>query len=312
MSKLVEPNASEREVAKLNAKIISGPSAYTAAEIDIAEFIDLDQFPVHDLSSPVRADLVEHCRADLASVGCSHVPHFIRQSAVKKMRDEAHRLMAEARPADDRINPYLVADDKTLPEDHPKRHFQTRTSSFINSDLLEADSLLRKIYDCDVLVHFFSDCLGVAPIYRWADPLGRNPYSVMNDGDYFPWHFDGNEFTVSVLVQESDAGGDFEYCPNIRTPKNENFDEVRAVLKGAREKVKVLSLKTGDLQIFKGRYSMHRVTPTKGPNPRIIALPTYVTNPYLVNRPHHAKAFYGRNLPIHHDRELDRLDQLAD
>lgn len=312
MSKLVERNISELEVAELNAKIIGGPSAYTAAEIDITEFIDLDEFPVHDLSSPKRADLVKQCRADLASVGCSHVPQFIRQSAVKKMRDEAHRLMAQARPADDRINPYLVADDQSLPADHPKRHFQTRTSSFINSDLLEADSLLRKIYDCDVLVHFFSDCLGVAPIYRWADPLGRNPYSVMNDGDYFPWHFDGNEFTVSVLVQESDEGGDFEYCPNIRTPNNENFDDVRAVLQGAREAVKVLSLKVGDLQIFKGRYSMHRVTPAQGPNPRIIALPTYVTNPYLVNRPHHAKAFYGRNLPIHHERELDRLDQLAD
>lgn len=302
----------ENKIAELNARAITGPSAYAAAEIDIAEFLDLDDFPIHDLASPKRAELVAQCQADLSAVGCSHVPQFVRQSAVDKMCDEAHRLMAEARPADDRINPYLLADDETLPADHPKRFFQTRTSSFINSDLLEADSILRKIYDCDVLVHFFSDCLGVAPIYRWADPLGRNPYSVMNDGDYFPWHFDGNEFTVSVLVQESDEGGDFEYCPNIRSPKQENFDDVQSVLKGGREKVNVLSLKTGDLQIFKGRYSMHRVTPAIGPNPRIIALPTYVTNPYLMNRPHHAKAFYGRNLPIHHERELDRLDQLAD
>lgn len=303
---------SEDEITELNAKIVSGPSAYAAAEIDISEFLDLEQFPIHDLSSSKRADLVNQCRVDLESVGCSHVPNFIRQDAIAKMRAEAHRLMEKARPADDRISPYLVADDPSLPEQHPKRFFQTRTSSFINSDLLETDSLLRKIYDCDVLVHFFSDCLGVAPIYRWADPLGRNPYSVMHDGDYFPWHFDGNEFTVSVLVQESDDGGDFEYCPNIRNPKQENFDDVRSVLNGDRERVKVLSLKTGDLQIFKGRYSMHRVTPTRGENPRIIALPTYVTNPYLMNRPHHAKAFYGRYLPIHAERELDRLDQLTD
>jgi hypothetical protein len=245
-------------------------------------------------------------------VGCSHVPGFILDSAVAEMQAEAHRLMPYARQAAARINPYLIADDPSLPEDHPKRTFAARTSAFINSDRLEPHSLLRKIYDSDVMVHFVAECLNQGPIYRWADPLGRNPYSVMNHGDYFPWHFDGNDFTVSILVQESDEGGDFEYCPDIRKPNNENFPEVKKVLKGERDRVEVLSLKTGDLQLFKGRYSMHRVTPTQGPNPRIIALPTYVTNPYLVNRPHHAEAFYGHNLPIHYERDMARLDNLTD
>ncbi len=290
----------------------SGPTAFSAAEIRLEDFIDLQHFPIHDLQSPKRRELVEQCRSDLESVGCSHIPNFIHSDAIEKMSAEAARLSAVARPADDRINPYLLADDESLPKDHPKRFFQTRTSSFINSDLLEVDSLLRKIYDSDVMVLFFADCLNVGSIYRWADPLGRNPYSVMNDGDYFPWHFDGNDFTVSILVQEAEQGGDFEYCPNIRSPKHENFDDVKRVLKGERNKVNVLSLKTGDLQLFKGRYSMHRVTPTKGPRARIIALPTYVTNPYLVNRPHHAKAFYGRYLPIHAEREMARADGLVD
>ncbi len=300
------------EIEQLNQNIVNGPSAFAAAEICIEDFINLDDFPIHDLSSPRRAELVAHCRADLELVGCSHVPSFIKDSAIKEMGAEAHRLMSQSRPADDRINPYLTAEDTSLDEDHPKRFYQTRTSSFINSDLLEAQSMLRKIYDSDVVVHFVSDCLNVGAIYRWADPLGRNPYSVMHDGDYFPWHFDGNDFTVSILVEEADQGGDFEYCPNIRSPEAENFDDVQKVLHGNRERIKVLSLKTGDLQLFKGRYSMHRVTPTKGPNPRIIALPTYVTNPYLVNRPHHAKGFYGRHLPIHEEREMQRIDKLTD
>jgi len=290
----------------------SSPSAYAAAEIRLEDFIDLEQFPLHDLQSEKRQALVEACRKDLVDVGCSHVPNFIHRGAIDQMAAEAERLSQQARPADDRINPYLLADDDSLPKDHPKRFFQTRTSSFINSDLLEADSLLRKIYDCDVMVHFFADCLNVGPIYRWADPLGRNPYSVMHNGDYFPWHFDGNDFTVSILVQQAEEGGDFEYCPNIRSPQNENFDDVKSVLNGSRDKVKVLSLKEGDLQLFKGRYSMHRVTPAVGPKPRVIALPTYVTNPYLVNRPHHAKAFYGRAMPIHIEREMNRADGLAD
>lgn len=288
------------------------PTAFASVEIDLNAIIDLDNFPIHDLQSEKRKALVAQCRADLDKYGCAHVPDFVRSTATDSMREEANRLMQFARPADDHVNPYLTKEDESLPADHPKRHFETRTSSFINSDHLEEQSLLRKIYDSDVMVHFVSDCLGVAPIYRWADPLGRNPYSVMNDGDYFPWHFDGNDFTVSILVQEAHEGGDFEYCPDIRQPNNECFDDVKAVLQGDRDKVRVLSLKTGDLQLFKGRYSMHRVTQTHGEQPRIIALPTYVTNPYLVNRPHHAKAFYGRAEPIHFEREMQRADNLTD
>lgn len=289
-----------------------GPSAYAAAEIDLHECVDLDEFPIHEIGNPKRQALIDHAREGLEAFGCAHVPNFLTAKAIKTMRDEATRIMDKALPADANINPYLTADDEALPKDHPKRIFSRRTSSFINSDELEAGSLLRKIYDSDIMVHFICECLNVGPIYRWADPLGRNPYSVMKDGDYFPWHFDGNDFTVSLLVQEAEDGGDFEYCPNIRTAANENFDDVKAALKGERTKVKVLKLKEGDLQIFRGRNSLHRVTPTSGGKPRIIALPTYVTDPYHVNRPHHAKAFYGRAMPIHVERERTRLDGLTD
>ncbi|HCH32693.1 MAG TPA: hypothetical protein DE045_07120 [Oceanospirillaceae bacterium] len=289
------------------------PSAFAAAEIRLQDFIDLEQFPIHDLTSPVRQALVRSCQQDIEAYGCAHVPQFIKPEAIAAMCAEAHRLMPYARQADARINPYLTAEDTSLPERDPRRYFETRTSAFINSDHLEADSILRKIYDSDVMVHFVAECLNQGPIYRWAEPLGRNPYSVMGDGDYFPWHFDGNDFTVSILVQEAESGGDFEYVPGLRNPKDECFDEVTKVLfDGERSRIKVLPLKTGDLQLFKGRYSLHRVTPTRGPMARIIALPTYVTNPYLVNRPHHAKAFYGRAMDIHHERDMARLDQLID
>jgi hypothetical protein len=292
--------------------VISTPSAFSAHEIRLEDFLDLERFPIHDLTSEKRAKLVAQCRQNLEKWGCAHVPDFIIPRAIEKMKEEAFRIMDGARRAHAWVNPYLTKEDTRLPEDHPTRFFEERTSSFINSDLLEGDSILRMIYDSDVMVHFVSDCLNVGPIYRWAEPLGRNPYSVMKDGDYFPWHFDGNDFTVSILVSEAEEGGDFEYAPDIRSANNECFDDVGAVLHGAREKVRVLSLKTGDLQIFKGRYSMHRVTTTQGESPRIIALPTYVTNPYLVNRPHHAEAFYGRSMAIHHERNLERVDNLTD
>ena len=88
-----------------------------------------------------------------------------------------------------------------------------------------------------------------------------------------PWHFDSCEFTLSLMIQKPEKGGVFEYCPNIREPGNENFDEVKKVLNGDRKRVKQLKLEPGDLQIFKGRFTLHRVTKVEGKKIKIHVYP---------------------------------------
>ena len=134
----------------------------------------------------------------------------------------------------------------------------------------------------------------------------------MHEDHYFPWHFDGNEFTLSILVQKAEKGGLFEYSPDLRNIEDENFNGVTKVLRGERSTVKSLDLKPGDLQIFKGRFSMHRVTKIEGKTSRYIALPTYVKDPYRVNKPEHSKQVYGKALPIHFERNDIQVDGLMD
>jgi hypothetical protein len=190
--------------------------------------------------------------------------------------------------------------------------FQTRHSGYVNSNILDKESDLRILYTQQALVDFVSNCLKVKPIYCWEDPLGSNPYSLMDPGHYFPWHFDGNEFTLSILIQKAEKGGVFEYVQDLRSPEDENFEEVRKVLEGSREKVSQVDLYPGDLQIFKGRFSMHRVTRVEGNQPRYIALPTYVKDPKRVNKPEHSKQVYGDALPIHYERAHIKADKLTD
>ena len=127
-----------------------------------------------------------------------------------------------------------------------------------------------------------------------------------------PWHFDSCEFTLSLMIQKPEKGGIFEYCPNIREPGNENFEEVKKVLNGDRTRVKQLKLEPGDLQIFKGRFTLHRVTKIEGNSSRYMCIPAYVLDPHRVNTPEHSKAIYGKALPIHYERNTTRSDGLAD
>lgn len=283
-----------------------------ARPLHLEDFVDLSTYPIHELDSSLRQTLVAQCREELDAVGCCRIPDMIRPESIERMRCEVERKRDRIYWSEDSHNPYMTKEDTSLPVDHPARCFAKRSSGFVNSNLLDPHSDLQAIYDSKVFLQFVSDCLGIAPIYCWADPLGCNPYSVMDEGNYFPWHFDGNEFTVSILVQAAEKGGEFQYCPDIRTPEEENLSGVAQVLQGDHTRVHTLELRPGDVQIFKGRFSMHRVTPVEGSRSRYIALPTYVRNPETVNRPERAKQFYGQALPIHYEREATRPDTLID
>ena len=287
-----------------NTEVVTTPS--------LDEIVDLKRYPIHDLEDPETKRIIQECRERLDDDGCALIKDFLLPESLERMREESERLYSQTYWSESSHTPYFNKEDTSLPADHPKRHFQERRSGYINSDILEANSDLRAIYVSPVMTRFIGECLNVWPIYIWVDPLASNPYSIMDEDHYFPWHFDGNDFTVSLLVQEAEKGGIFEYASDLRSPDNENFEGVSQILNGSREGVKELDLQQGDLQIFKGRFSMHRVTQVEGKRSRVIALPSYVTDPYSVNRPAHSKHLYGHALSIHYEREHHRPDSLSD
>ena len=229
------------------------------------------------------------------------------------MNEELKNKIDKVYMSNKSINSYLYSkDDPSLPKNHPKRIFMERDNGYLNSDLFEKNSEMKFLYEQEELLKFISTCLGVSPIYRWADPLACHAYNVMKPEGVLPWHFDSCEFTLSLMIQKPEKGGIFEYCPFIREPGNENFDEVKKVLDGDRTRVRQLKLEPGDLQIFKGRFTLHRVTKVEGNKPRYLCIPAYVLDPWRVNTPEHSEAIYGKVLPIHIERNKPRSDGLTD
>lgn len=153
----------------------------------------------------------------------------------------------------------------------------------------------------------------VAPAaHRYADPLADVIINAAEAGHGFPWHFDTNDCTVTLAIQNADEGGEFEYAPNIRTSDDEHFDEVRRVLDGTSDRVCTLVLQPGDLQLFLGRHSLHRVTPLTGTTPRYVGIFFYVDQPDIVATPQRCHQLFGEFLPIHYERAGLRADRLLD
>lgn len=274
------------------------------------DLIDRGRYPIHQ-DGPARDALLSKVRADLAQDGCAVIKGFLTPAGVAALAEEAEGVADKGHRSYNRTNAYFTADDPSLPEDDPRRQFFDRSNAFVPADNFATSGPLRTIHDSEGFDDFIRDCLQETRFYRYADPLADVIVNAAGEGNGFPWHFDTNNFTVTLAIQNAEAGGAFEYAPMIRET-DENFDEVSRVLNGTSDRVTVLNLEPGDLQLFKGRYSLHRVAPLKGRRPRYVAIFSYVDQPDMVGAPERTRQLYGRTLPIHHERAGQRGDALID
>jgi len=278
--------------------------------MDARALIDLDRYPI-DTDSPRRAQVLDATRADLARDGCCVLRGFLTQAGVEALRAEAESIAGQGHRSFSSTNAYFTKDDPSLPTDDPRRRFFERSNSFIAADNFARGGALRSVHDFPAFDPFIQECLQEERFFRYADPLADVIVNMAEEGPGFPWHFDTNNFTVTIAIQNADGGGSFDYAPNIRAG-SENFDAVRAVLDGSSDRVVSLDLSPGDLQLFRGRYSLHRVAPLTGTTPRYVAILSYVEEPDMVGTPERAKQLYGKALPIHYERAGQRADTYID
>lgn len=274
------------------------------------DLIDTKRYPIHQ-NGPERDSVLAQIRRDLTKDGCAVLKGFLTPDGIRRLTEEADSVSDKGHKSFSRTNPYFTEDDPNLSEDDPRRQFFDRSNAFIPADSFEKDGPLRTVHDFEGFDAFIQDCLEEERFYRYADPLADVIVNMAEEGNGFPWHFDTNNFTVTLAIQNAEAGGAFEYAAGIREG-DENFAEVGRVLNGTSDKVTVLQLDPGDLQLFRGRYSLHRVAPLRGKRPRYVAIFSYVEEPGMVGAPERTRQLYGRTLPIHHNRAGRRSDDYID
>lgn len=238
--------------------------------------------------------LISHTNHQMRNEGVCVLPQFITSSAVQSMVDECHKLAPLAHRSAPKRNPYLTQASGE----------GTATAVLYDSlevlayDHFPTTSMLRQLYESDDLLEFIRACLGVDELYRYADPFGALNVSIMRDGDVLDWHFDMTDFVVSIALQSSSSGGDFENAARIRDDGDRAIAELLA---GDRARVRVEPMSAGTLMLFNGRRSMHRVSPIVGEVPRYVALLAYDTKPGTDSTDELKLSRYGR-LPVKDSR----------
>ena len=271
--------------------------------LDPVSLVDLDRYPVLDLEG-AGAAMVERHADELRATGVSILPGFLRADVLPDLVAECDALAVDAFLQDVQGTPYLeLPDAEAWPAGHPRVTWDRSAVHTVAYDrFAPATSALRALFEWDGLMDLVSRILRRSPLHRYADPLGAMNLAVMHEGDALGWHFDQTDFVVSLAIQPSDAGGEFENVQRLRWTDSggidERYDTVARVLAGdAPELVTTVPMTPGTLMLFEGRWSLHRVTPVIGSTPRHVALFGYDTQPGTMSSELLKLVRYGRTEP---------------
>ena len=247
-----------------------------------ADLIDLKRYPIDDLGSARGKELVAAARRGHEVEGAANLPGFLRADAVPLLAAEAVSLLERGYRKTKIRTAYYRPPEPDLPADHPRRQLWTEGSLQLANDLIGQGTLLRTIYEWDALTDFVAAVEGYPKLYRMADEFQALNIIAHGKGEALPWHYDVNDFTVTLLLQDADAGGAFVFASDIRARDDENYDAVKRVFDGDTELVRTLPRAAGTLTLFRGRNSLHAVTPVAGSTERITAILTYDAQPDCV------------------------------
>ena len=304
----------------------------------IQEIVDLERFPIGDPGGEQFRTMLGDITSSLEKDGCAVLQDFIRPEFRATMAREVSDVAHLSYDRLEQVNVYNTDIEQVYPADHPASIVMERGNAFVARDLIGENAVIAQLYLDQDFKNFIATCFGLGEVHELADPYAGLCANILRPGLEHPWHLDTNEFTVSMLTQSSSDGGTFEYCPNIRSPGSENMADVLDVVATSagnhvsssagnhvsssaanraspsekerasqssenRDKIKQLALRPGDLQLFKGRYSLHRVSPVAGTLDRHSVIFAYSELPGVIGAVERTRQLFGRVSQMHMDAE---------
>ncbi len=243
----------------------------------LSQLVDLERYPLTDdtgfarVAAPFRRQLKESSFAAL--------PGFLRPGIAERMTAEVLGALPRAYRREKAFSAYDERSADQYPAEHVRQQRHWSRQFVVSTDILPRDGLLRTLYADATLTRRIAELLGEPALFTLADPVMACTSTVMADGDTHGWHFDLNDFVVSILLQAPQTGGTFDFVPNIRDEGRENYDAVAEVIDDRSAKLRSIQVEAGTLLLFCGRRALHRVPPVGGSTPRVIALFSYDRKP---------------------------------
>ncbi len=267
----------------------------------IDDVVDVDRYPLTEPGSTRWRDLIADVRRSLDRDGAVTLRHFLRPAAVSAIATQLAQATEHVPIMQHAGTVYARSDlEAGLAANDPRRVEQVWNAGHVTRDMIPPYADSHRLYVSPSFKSFVAACVGNDRVFEYADPIAGLVATVLPPGGRYPWHYDTNEFVVTVMISKPDAGGLFEYVQDLRRPGHENLDGLASVLDGtASALIRATDNEPGDLQLFRGRYSLHRVTPVEGVRARHVLVLSYADQPGVIGPVDRTRNVYGRVTEAH-------------
>jgi len=256
---------------------------------ELGQVVCLEQYPLDD--DQFRAS----CRAAVDNDGLLVLRDFLTGEALSSVRAEGNEKQHLAYYCVEEHNVYLTPPEPEFAADHPRNREVVSSKGCITDDQVASDSKLRVLYDAPAFREFLCAVLDEPALYEYADTLSSINLHYAAEGQELGWHFDNSSFAITLMIQEPEKGGEFEFIRSVRDSEcgEMNFAGVGDVLDG-KCTPDMLSMEAGTLVLFRGRDAIHRVTPVQGDSTRMLAVLAYNSEPGIALSESARMTFFGR------------------
>ena len=255
----------------------------------LANVIDMEQYPL--MNDDFRID----CKRTLDENGALVMRNFVKPAAIASIKSDGEVNRHLAYYTVNSHNIYLKPSDSQYPADHPRNREVSSSKGCITTDQIPEGSVLHTLYNATEFREFLCAVLDEAELHEYGDALSSINLHYASEGQELGWHFDNSSFAITMMIQNPESGGVFEYVNDVRDADSGemNYEYSGKILDGDVP-TKILAMDAGTLVLFRGRNSMHRVTPVKGNRTRMLVVFAYNTEPGISLSESARMTFFGR------------------
>ena len=254
------------------------------------QIVNLKLHPINNSS-----EYLIYCKNKLKKDSILKLDNFLLLNSLKKLQKEAENLKTKAYYCHQKHTILLNKKNKKIKKNDPLNIEVESNKGCVPHDLIPINSDLLKIYKSKDFRNFLTKVLDLKKIYPYKDKLSSINYNYYNKNQQLGWHFDNASFAITLMIESSKLGGNFQYINNVRDVNNNyiNKDLINAILKD-KLKPKQIKVNPGTLILFYGRNYLHRVTPVLSKKNRILVTLNYNLEKNIELSENARLTFFGR------------------
>eukprot|EP00091_Calanus_sinicus_P005012 TRINITY_DN15374_c0_g1_i1.p1 TRINITY_DN15374_c0_g1~~TRINITY_DN15374_c0_g1_i1.p1 ORF type:complete len:244 (+),score=54.94 TRINITY_DN15374_c0_g1_i1:93-824(+) len=227
-------------------QVLNTQRVMQASNLHLEQVINLSAYPIHQPESQIYKDLVSFHQDQLRRNGVTTLPELITKEAITEAVKEVEEKADMSYTMQTDHNIYLRKTDETKPITHvSNQRLDTKVAALACDELAE-EGPLKVVFKSNSFLSFVQQILNRPFFHRNVDPVGAVFVNIYNDGYSHNWHFDESQWSTTILLQEAEVGGDFQYTKPFRNEEDESqtYEIATKVIAGDGEYVKTLRIQT--------------------------------------------------------------------